>query len=608
MYRSLVGFFSFIWRSLRAIHTLVMGTVSLLVLVAIGAAIIAQQAEEVPDGGALVLNPIGVLVEQKTAIEPQMLFQLQDGPKEALVKDIVDALALAKDDERISLVIMNLDGLRGGLLPKLQRIARSITDFKTSGKKVVATGEYYNQSALYLAAHADEVLMNPEGGALAEGFGMYRTYYKTLLSNFEVSVNLFKVGKYKSAAEPFFRDDMSDEDKEARLGILNNWWQAYTTAVESARGLPQGSMDELLNDAVNQIRQVDGDLGRLAVKTGLVDRLVTDDERRAYLIELTGKDEEKDTYRGIAYLNYLAVAREKPDEKPNKVAVITAVGTIIDGDAKSGGIGSRSLTKLIRQARNDEKVKAIVLRVDSGGGSKTASELIRRELASVQEAGIPVIASMGSVAASGGYWISATADEIWAMPTTLTGSIGIFGLIPTFEKTLARYGVYSDGVGTTPLANGISLDRGVSPVYAEVVQAIIEAGYQQFLDVVSKGRNMTPEAVHEIAQGRIWSGEKALELGLVDQLGDLEQAIEAAAKRAEIDDYSVWYVEPEKSTQQRVLQELISQVSFMKPASSSDPLANLLNRMRGDLKFLSHLNDPRDAYVICGSCPISSWD
>lgn len=604
---SLTRFFQFLWSSLKVVQTLVLGGLSLLLIAAVIFVISEQQKPSVPDGGALVLNLSGTLVEQKTAVDPALLLRGGDVPQEVLVKDVIDVLALARDDKKIGSLVLALDKLGGGLLPKVERIAVAIADFRSSGKKVVAVGNEYSHSAILLAAQADEVLLNPEGGALPEGFGMWRTYYKSLLENYDVSVNLFKVGKYKSAAEPFFRDSMSAEDQEARLALLNNWWGAYTSAIESARDLPEGSLDAVLQDFPKHIRQANGDVAQASVDMGLVDRLITDDELRDYLVELAGESEEEGKegeYRRISYQAYLAATRKPEKQKDNRVAVITAVGTIVDGSAKAGTIGSESLTKLIRKARKNEHVKAIVLRVDSGGGSKTASEIIRRELESVQQAGIPVISSMGSVAASGGYWISATADEIWAQPTTITGSIGIFGLIPTFEKTLARYGIYGDGVGTTPMAGGVSLARGITPVYGDVIQTVIEAGYQQFLSTVGRGRNMSTEEVDEVAQGRVWSGDKALELGLVDHLGGLEQAIEAAARLAELDDYSTWYLQPELTTQEKLLQQLLVEAGMDLTASSIDPVSQLLGNIRRELNFLEQLNDPRGAYVICAVCPV----
>ena len=597
-------FLSLLWDGLKVVHSLVFGILSILIVIAIVAVIAEQKSPDVPDGGALVLNPKGVLVEQKSALDLAALLQTRDLPQEVLVKDIVDVLALAKTDDRIGLLVLDLDDLAGGLLPKLERISKAIANFKESGKKVIAVGNFYTQSGLFLAVQADDVLLDPEGIAVPEGFGMYRTYYKTLLDNFDVSVNLFKVGKYKSAAEPYFRDSMSDEDREARLAILDTWWNAYTTSVEIARNLTEGSLNEMLHDLPNQIRQVEGNPARLSLKMGVIDRLMAADERRAYLKELAGEDEETGEYRRISFTDYLTVSRTPVEHKDNKVAVITAVGGIVDGDAKAGGIGSSSLTKLIRKAHKDDKVKAIVLRVDSGGGSKTASEVIRRELEYVQQQGIPVVASMSSVAASG-YWISATADQIWALPTTVTGSIGIFGLIPTIEKTLARYGVHSDGVATTPFAGGVSIERGISAFYGEIIQQVIEAGYSQFLATVARGRNMTTDAVQEIAQGRVWSGEKALELGLVDALGDLEQAIEAAAGLANLEDYSVWYVEPEKSIQEQILQELMREATILHQESRIDPVSKLVSHLKRELEFLRQLNDPKGAYVICTECPMN---
>ena len=597
-------FFSILWKSLKAIQIFVFGIISLLLLIAlIGIAGLAD-SKEVPDGGALVLNPVGALVEQKLTLDIQDLLLTGDLPKQVLVKDILDALALAKKDARIEYLILDLDNMNSSYIPILQRIAKAIDDFKSSGKKVIAVGTQYTQSALFLAAHADEVLMDPEGAALIEGYGMYRTYYKTLLENFDVSINLFKVGEYKSAMEPYIRDNMSDEDKEARMEMLNNWWTAYTDDFESARQLPAGTINKQIQNISAELKAAGGNLAQLSLNNNLVDRLITNHELRIYLKSLTGEDSETGEFRAIGFNDYLTLERKPGKITGKKIAVITAVGSIVDGRAKSGSIGSTSINELIRKAGKDEDVVAIVLRVDTGGGSKTASELIRQELVSVQSSGIPLVVSMGSLAASGGYWIAATADQIWASPTTLTGSIGIFGFIPTIEKTLARYGVYSDGVGTTELAGAASIERGLTPLVGEILQSTVEAGYRQFLETVATGRNMTIEEVDEIAQGRIWSGEKALELGLVDKLGDLEEAIAGAAELAGVEDYSVWYVEAEATTQELLMQALMSEIAATQSTKATDPLTMVYRKLERDLNFLSHLNDPHGAYVICASCPM----
>ena len=597
-------FFSILWESLKAIQIFVFGIISLLLLISlIGIAGLAD-SKEVPDGGALMLNPVGTLVEQKLTLDIQDLLLTGDLPKQVLVKDILDALALAKKDARIEYLILDLDNMNSSYIPILQRIAKAIDDFKSSGKKVIAIGTQYTQSALFLAAHADEVLMDPEGAALIEGYGMYRTYYKTLLENFDVSINLFKVGEYKSAMEPYIRDNMSDEDKEARMEMLNNWWTAYTDDFESARQLAEGTINKQIQNISAELKAAGGSLAQLSLNNKLVDRLITNHELRTYLKSLTGEDSKTGEFRAIGFNDYLNLERKPGKMTGKKIAVITAVGSIVDGRAKSGSIGSTSINELIRKAGTDEDVVAIVLRIDTGGGSKTASELIRQELLSLQSSGIPLVVSMGSLAASGGYWIAATADQIWASPTTLTGSIGIFGFIPTIEKTLARYGVYSDGVGTTELVGGASIERGLTPLFGEILQSTIEAGYRQFLETVATGRNMTIEEVDEIAQGRIWSGEKALELGLVDKLGDLEEAIAGAAELAEVEDYSVWYVEAEATTQELLMQALMSEIAATQSTKATDPLAMVYRKLERDLNFLSHLNDPHGAYVICASCPM----
>lgn len=592
-----------LWRGLRALNTVVLGLVSVVIVVALIAAVVGDNTPEVPDGGALVINPVGPLVEQKSAIDPAQVIQTGEVPQETLVKDVVDAFELAADDDRISVVVLHLDGLAGGLLPKLERIAVAIEAFQESDKKVIATGTFLNQSGVYLAAHADEFLLDPEGMALPEGFGAYRTYYKTLLDNFDVTMNLFKVGKYKSAIEPFIRDDMSDEDKEARMGYLNNWWDAYTAAIEEARGLESGVIDEMLENGPEELRVVEGNPAELSLKMGIVDRLMSLDERLQYLKDLAGEDEETGSYRHVGFGDYLKAQRKPVEHGDAKIAVITAVGGIVDGQAEAGAIGSSSLTKLIRRAHEDEDVKAIVLRVDSGGGSKSASEIIRRELAYAQGKEIPVVASMGSVAASGGYWISATADQIWALPTTVTGSIGIFGLFPSFEKTLDRYGIHSDGVATTPFAGGISMERGVSDYSSAILQQVIEYGYDHFLRTVAQGREMTKEQVHEVAQGRVWSGAKAKELGLVDELGDLDEAISAAAELAEVEDYTIWHVEKEKSMREQVIQQFLTEMSLVQSESTYDPVTELVRQIKSDFDFLTRLNDPHGAYVICADCP-----
>ena len=596
--------FQLFWKLLKALQTLLFGLIALGLFLALIAAPFSDNASQMPEDGALVLNPSGVLVEEKTAVDPLNFLADDGGPSEVLLQDLVVALEQARDDPRITTLVLNLDNFGGGLMPHLEIVADGIRDFRASGKKVIAASNGYSQSSLLLAAEADEILMNPEYAVLPEGFSAYRTYFSSLLQRLNVTVNLFKVGQYKSAAEPYFQDRMSDEDKQARLAYLNAWWDTYTVRFETARGLPAESLNDTIDNIQAVLESASGNLGQVALNSGWVDQLMSDRERAEYLVGLIGADEEDEQrYRGIGFEDYLALNPTEVEASEHKIAVITAVGSIVDGYADAGSIGSLTLLERIQQARDDDAVKAIVLRVDSGGGSKSASEIIRQELAHAQAAGIPVVASMGSVAASGGYWISATADRIFAHQNTITGSIGIFALIPTFEKVLNEYGVFGDGVATTPLAGAASIDRGIQPIYAGLIQQVIQSGYDQFLAVVAEGRNMTPEAVNEIAQGRVWTGTKALELGLVDEIGGLDEAIQAAAELADITDYAIWRVEPEASRRQQILEALTAEIRTLAPAVKRDPITQHWRAMQSEVRTLTRFNDPQKAYVICETCP-----
>jgi protease IV len=596
--------FQLFWKLLKALQTLLFGLIALGLFLALIAAPFFDNASQMPEDGALVLNPSGVLVEEKTAVDPLNFLADDGGPSEVLLQDLVVALEQARDDPRITTLVLNLDNFGGGLMPHLEIVADGIRDFRASGKKVIAASNGYSQSSLLLAAEADEILMNPEYAVLPEGFSAYRTYFSSLLQRLNVTVNLFKVGQYKSAAEPYFQDRMSDEDKQARLAYLNAWWDTYTDRFETARGLPAESLNDTIDNIQAVLESASGNLGQVALNSGWVDQLMSDRERAEYLVGVIGADEEDEQrYRGIGFEDYLALNPTEAEASEHKIAVITAVGSIVDGYADAGSIGSLTLLERIQQARDDDAVKAIVLRVDSGGGSKSASEIIRQELAHAQAAGVPVVASMGSVAASGGYWISATADRIFAHQNTITGSIGIFALIPTFEKVLNEYGVFGDGVATTPLAGAASIDRGIQPIYAGLIQQVIQSGYDQFLAVVAAGRNMTPEAVNEIAQGRVWTGTKALELGLVDEIGGLDEAIQAAAELAGITDYAIWRVEPEASRRQQILEALTAEIRTLAPAVKRDPITQHWRAMQSEVRTLTRFNDPQKAYVICETCP-----
>jgi len=573
---------------------------------------------KVPDGAALVLNPRGTIVEQLSAVDPvERAVSSATGAgsavAETLLKDLVDALKLAKDDARIKAVFLDTNEMYGSGFTKLRDLREALLDFRKSGKKVIAYGDDFGQPQYYLAAQADEVFLHPEGMVLIEGFGRARNYYKEGLDKFGIEVHVFRVGEYKSAVEPYLRDDMSKEAKEMALDFYGDLWRDWLADVGEARKIAPADIAAGIEALPDRLRAVHGDMAVLAKEARLVDTLAPRDEVRKRLIALTGEDKEKHSFKQIGYGDYLKSKggdRTGATGRGKAIAVVVAKGTILDGTQPAGTIGGDSTARLLRRARENDDVKAVVLRVDSPGGSAFASEIIRRECELVRKAGKPLVVSMGSLAASGGYWISTASDEIWAQPETITGSIGIFGVFPTFQKPLAKYlGVHTDGVGTTRFTDAVRPDRALDPAVGDIIQQSIDNGYRKFLAHVAEARHMTTEQVDKIARGRIWSGEDAKGLGLVDQLGGLSGAIESAAKRAKLEKgYRVLYVEKEKSFREQVAEMLTAGASFVmgpaeasieSPTASRFSVAERLREIQRDLAEVARWNDPRGVYAHC---------
>ena len=572
---------------------------------------------KVPDGAALVVKPQGTIVEQLSSGDPlQRLVADSAGvgsmAKETLLKDLLDAIHAAKDDARIKALHLDLDDMSGAGLTKLRDLRAAIADFRKSGKKVVAYGDDYLQPQYYLAAQADEVYLHPQGAVVLEGIGRWRNFYKEGLDRLGVEVHVFRVGEYKSAVEPYLRNDMSPESKEMALETYGDLWRNYVADVAAARKLQPEDVTGWIEAAPDRLRKAGGDAARMALDAKLVDKLAQRDEVRKRMIELVGEDKEKKSFRQVGVETYLQARggdRTGATGGGKAVAVVVAKGDILDGTQPAGTIGGDSTARLLRRAREDDSVKAVVLRVDSGGGSAFASEIIRRECELVRQAGKPLVVSMGSVAASGGYWIATASDEIWAAPETVTGSIGIFGVFPTIDKPLAKYlGVHTDGVGTTRFSDTLRPDRPLDPAVADIAQQYIDNGYRDFLIRVAQARKMTPEQVDKIARGRIWSGEDAKGIGLVDQLGSLDQAIESAAKRAKLEKgYRVWYIEKDRSLRERIAGMLAAQALELATAAGWAPqaappalsVAGALRALQADVERLGRWNDPHGVYAHC---------
>lgn len=610
--RIIFGLFSLLNTSRKIIINLVFFTLLLVIFIAMTS---EEERINIENGSALVLDFRGDIVEQKYEIDPMDTFinealERPEKAPEVLLSDILAVIARAKDDDRISTLVLDLKNMRGSGITKLRDIADALIDFKASEKKVIAFGEQYSQNQYYLASHADEVWLNPKGWMLLDGYGRYQLYFKSALEKLSISQHVFRVGTYKSAVEPYLRDDMSDAAKEANQLWLNDLWQQYKTDVAKQRGFDVSNFDENVDVLVAKLKAADGNVAEYALQNKWVDQLKTRAEITSDLVKLVGSDGE-DSYKRISFKEYLTEIAPKTTTGSlgqDKVAVIVAKGTILNGNQKPGLIGGRSTANLLRQAREDNSVKAVVLRVDSPGGSAYASEVIRQEVELIKKAGKPVIASMGTYAASGGYWISAPADKIYAAPTTITGSIGIFGFFMTFENTLSKLGVFTDGVGTTDIA-GFGLTRELTPGMANIVQLNIERGYRDFIELVAENRNMNPAQVDAIAQGRVWSGRKAQELGLVDELGDLDDAVNAAAKLANLDSFETKLIEKERSERAKIMDNLFGQASALlgKPSAThyqENSFTTVFNKLSSELKQMAQLNDPQGVYSFCLACEV----
>jgi len=505
---------------------------------------------------------------------------------------------------------MELGFLIGGGISKLEDIGDALARFKTSGKTIVAVGDNYTQEQYYLASYADEIHLNPMGTVLLTGYGSYPSYLKEMLDKLRIHLNVFRVGTYKDAIEPFTRSNMSEASREHTTEWLNALWSVYTSRVEALRDLPADAINDYANNLGSKLAAHNGDTAALALSAGLVDKLSTRPQMMARLQQLAGIGEEGD-YNAIDMGRYLNHERRleslQTDPMGNKIGLIVAKGAIFDGEQPAGTVGSDTLSELFIQAREDDQIKAVVLRVDSPGGSAFASEVIRQEILLTKQQGKPVVVSMGSVAASGGYWIAMGADEVLASPTTITGSIGVFGIIPTFEDSLDALGIQNDGVGTTALSDFYQLNRPMSPQAKQVVQAGVDHVYDRFLTIVAEARESTTDQVHQVAQGRVWTGAKALELGLVDELGGLKQAVESAAELAELDVYDVEEVRRPLDFREQLLQEIANGqvsalVSFVPKNWLPGSLVSDFYGISKKIEVMAQFNDPRGMYLNCFEC------
>lgn len=611
LWRFIAGFFKWTWRVLNFVREMVLN-LFFIFLVLVGVGIWMQigngSNSEQTARGALLLDISGVIVDKPStnhrlgALGRQLFGASSDRLQENSLFDIVNAIRQAKDDRNITGIVLDLKNFTGADQPSMRYISKALREFRDSGKPVFAVGENYSQGQYYLASFANKIWLSPQGQVDLHGFATNGLYYKTLLDKLKVSTHVFRVGTYKSAVEPFIRDDMSPAAREADSRWIGELWQNYLHTVSANRQISPQQLFPGAQAIIDGLTSVGGDTAKYALDHKLVDALASSADVEKALTKQFGWSKTENNYRAISYYDY---SLKTPADTGGTIAVIFANGAIMDGEETPGNVGGDTTASQIRDARLDPKVKAIVLRVNSPGGSVNASEVIRAELAAARAAGKPVVVSMGGMAASGGYWISTPANYIVASPSTLTGSIGIFGVINTVENSLSSIGVHSDGVSTSPLAD-ISMTKALSPEVQQMMQLSIEYGYKRFITLVADARKRTPEQIDKIAQGHVWTGEDAKANGLVDSLGDFDDAVAKAAELAKLKQWHLDYYQDEPTVLDMVMDSMTGSVRAMLPeaiqAMLPAPLVSAANTVKAEGDKLAAFNDPQNRYAFCLTC------
>jgi len=594
------------WHFVDGARKVFLNLLFLLFLYLVFLAFQPPQTYRLKPNSTLVVRPYGDIVEQYSTTAMDRAIEEATGREqsETRLRDMLEAIHRAAGDSDIKQLVIDPNYIHSVGLAALNDLGHAVEAFRSTGKQVIALADSLGQNQYYLASFADEIWLNPNGEIWIDGYSSYRQYYREGLEKLAVEVNLFKAGKYKSAMEPYVRDDMSDEAREAGKFWLNNLWQQYLEMVAKNRGLIPRSLQESIDDMPNQIDRVNGDFAQYAVNLGLVDRLMTAPQARQELAKRGVPDQAGDSYRAVDMLDYLDLT-EPAETYSNvkRIAIVVAEGEIVSGNHPAGDIGSISTADQLRRAARDEGVAAVVLRINSPGGDAHAAEALRLEVQQVRDAGKTVVVSMGNVAASGGYWMAMSADEVWASPATITGSIGVYGILPTFAGTLGKVGVHTDGFGTTEMAGTVRLDRPLDPGAARIFQSSTEKIYQQFISMVSKARGKTVEEIDEIAQGRVWSGEQAAERGLVDKTGSFQDAIQSAARIAGLGDtYRIQWVEPEQSTLDRLVTDFAGSAVSKLHISVSQPAELPVSWLQSIFDDLQYLSARQGKFTVAAHC------
>lgn len=612
LWRIIAGLFSWSWRVLNFIREFILN-LFLIVLILAGVGIWLQlssaSSSEPVQQGALKVDLSGVLVDKPSVsnrlsrISRQLLGASSDRLQENSLFDVVDAIRQAKTDKNITGIVLDLRDFAGGDQPSLQYVGKALREFRDAGKPIYAIGDSYSQAQYYIASYATKIYLSPQGTVDLHGFATNGLYYKSLLEKLKVNSHVFRVGTYKSAVEPFLRDDMSPEARDADGRWIGQLWQNYLNTVAGNRQITPDQLFPGAAGIISGLQAVDGDTAKYALNNKLVDVLDSRAAADQELVKTFGWDKANNDYRNVSIYDY--TVKQPQQDQDGNIAVIFASGAIMDGEETAGNVGGDTTASQIRDARLDPKIKAIVLRVNSPGGSVSASEAIREELAAAHDAGKPVVVSMGGMAASGGYWISTPADYIVAAPSTLTGSIGIFGVINTVENSLSSIGVHTDGVATSPLAD-VATTKALPTEVQQLMQLTIENGYRNFVGLVATSRHKTPEQIDAIAQGHVWTGSDAKANGLVDALGDFDDAVAKAAELAKVDKPQLSWYQDDPGMIDLLLNQMNASAQAMLPAALKvwlpAPMLDVMSAVKDQPGLMNNLNDPQNRYAFCLNC------
>ena len=603
-------FFRGLWRTITLVRLGLSNLLFLAGLVLLYLLFSSGSPPPMPERAALLLNPAGTVVDEQTQVEPlALLAEPSPAGGETRLQDMIDAVEAAALDDRITALVISTENLVQLGLSRAQELAPALAQFRETGKPIIAAGDYFTQDQYLLAVEADEILLHPYGAVALQGFARYQNYFREALEKLAVDVHVFRAGDFKSIAEPLIRDDMSEGEKRITRAWLEDLWAQYTSRVEARRGFDSGALQKQINDYPARLADAGGDPAQLALVEGQVDRVMSRREMDKRIASVVGVKDSEGRAQTIPFQGYLA-RRAEDSAGRHRIAVVTAQGNILPGKQDPGAIGAETLSTQLRDVADAQGVAAIVLRINSGGGSVFASEVIRAALAEVSARGTPVVVSMGPVAASGAYFIATAADEIWATPATLTGSIGVFAAFPTVDRLLSRTGIHTDGVGTTQAAGALRIDRPLNPLVEDALQQSVEQIYEEFLALVADSRGMAIEEVDAVAQGRVWSAPGARQVELVDELGSLSDAVAAAARLAGVKDYRTDFIRPRLSARQQVLQQLSDRLTLKGllstglPAADSVPAAlrAALRPVQAARDVLNDFSDPRHLYMQCLGC------